>query len=151
PLWSRSSRRWVVTLLARNKWPFRLHATYDQSITRALDVYEAVNRDVPLNGLHWFIDHAETISKRSIERIAALGGGIAIQHRMAYQGEYFPRSIWGGGSVMDATDSRNAQFRFASRSWDRCHHSFWESAGTPAFMGQLINFSKNLAMLGGLL
>jgi predicted amidohydrolase YtcJ len=79
----------VVTLLAQNKWPFRLHATYDESITRALDVYEAVNREVPLNGLHWFIDHAETISQRNIERIAALGGGIAIQHRMAYQGEYF--------------------------------------------------------------
>src|SRR5258706_10883844 len=79
----------VVTLLAQNKWPFRLHATYDESITRALDVYEAVNCEVPLKGLHWFIDHAETISKRNIERIAALGGGIAIQHRMAYQGEYF--------------------------------------------------------------
>src|SRR6266700_6407046 len=79
----------VVTLLAQNKWPFRLHATYDESITRALDVYEAVNREVPLKGLHWFIDHAETISQLNIERIAALGGGIAIQHRMAYQGEYF--------------------------------------------------------------
>src|SRR6266446_4084736 len=79
----------VVTLLAKNRWPFRLHATYDESITRALNVYEAVNREVPLKGLHWFIDHAETISKPNIERIAALGGGIAIQHRMAYQGEYF--------------------------------------------------------------
>ena len=79
----------VVEVLARNRWPFRLHATYDESISRALDVYEAVNRDVPLRGLHWFIDHAETISRRSIDRIAALGGGIAIQHRMAYQGEYF--------------------------------------------------------------
>ena len=27
--------------------------------------------------------------RRSIDRIAALGGGIAVQHRMAYQGEYF--------------------------------------------------------------
>jgi predicted amidohydrolase YtcJ len=79
----------VVEVLARNRWPFRLHATYDESISRALDVYEAVNRDVPLRGLHWFIDHAETISRRNIDRIAALGGGIAIQHRMAYQGEYF--------------------------------------------------------------
>jgi predicted amidohydrolase YtcJ len=79
----------VVEVLARNRWPFRLHATYDETISRALDVYEAVNRDVPLRGLHWFIDHAETISHRNIDRIAALGGGIAIQHRMAYQGEYF--------------------------------------------------------------
>lgn len=30
-------------------------------------------------------------------------------------------------------------------------HSFWLSAGTPAFMGQLINFSKNTAICGGLL
>jgi hypothetical protein len=79
----------VVSLLAKNRWPFRLHATYDETITRALNVYEEVNREVPLQGLHWFIDHAETISQRNIDRIAALGGGIAIQHRMAFQGEYF--------------------------------------------------------------
>lgn len=79
----------VVSLLAEHRWPFRLHATYDQTISRALDVFEAVNRDFPLKGLHWFIDHAETISPRNIDRIRALDGGIAIQHRMAFQGEYF--------------------------------------------------------------
>jgi predicted amidohydrolase YtcJ len=79
----------VVTLLAKNRWPFRLHATYDETITRALNVYEEVNREIPLQGLNWFIDHAETISQRNMERIRALGGGIAIQNRMAFQGEYF--------------------------------------------------------------
>ncbi|KFE63749.1 amidohydrolase [Hyalangium minutum] len=79
----------VIRLLAERRWPWRLHATYDQTIGRALDVFEKVNRDIPLSGLHWFFDHAETISERNIDRIAALGGGIAIQHRMAYQGEYF--------------------------------------------------------------
>jgi predicted amidohydrolase YtcJ len=79
----------VVSLLAKHRWPFRLHATYDETITRALNVYEEVNREIPLQGLHWFIDHAETISQRNMDRIAALSGGIAIQHRMAFQGEYF--------------------------------------------------------------
>jgi predicted amidohydrolase YtcJ len=79
----------VVRLLAQKRWPFRLHATYDQSIARALTVFERVHREVPLDGLHWIIDHAETISPRSIERVKALGGGIAIQHRMAFQGEHF--------------------------------------------------------------
>jgi len=79
----------VVSLLAANRWPFRLHATYDESITRFLNVYEEVNRDIPFNGLHWFFDHCETISDRNLDRVKALGGGIAIQHRMAYQGEYF--------------------------------------------------------------
>ena len=79
----------VVRILAQNRWPWRLHATYEETITRALDVFERVNRDIPLAGLNWFFDHAETISDRSMDRIAALGGGIAVQHRMAYQGEYF--------------------------------------------------------------
>jgi predicted amidohydrolase YtcJ len=79
----------VVSHLARNRWPFRMHATYDETIGRALDVYEAVDREAPFKGLHWFIDHAETISPRNIDRIAALGGGIAVQHRMAFQGETF--------------------------------------------------------------
>jgi putative oxidoreductase len=30
-------------------------------------------------------------------------------------------------------------------------HSFWLAAGTPAFQGQLINFSKNMAIWGGLI
>jgi predicted amidohydrolase YtcJ len=79
----------VVGLLARNKWAFRLHATYEETISRALDVFEKVNRDVPISGLRWFFDHCETVSDRNIERIKALGGGIAVQHRMAFQGEYF--------------------------------------------------------------
>ncbi|TIQ76544.1 MAG: amidohydrolase, partial [Mesorhizobium sp.] len=79
----------VVRLLAENRWPWRLHATYDETITRALDVFEKVNKDVPLQGLNWFFDHAETISDKNIDRIAALGGGIAVQHRMMFQGEDF--------------------------------------------------------------
>jgi predicted amidohydrolase YtcJ len=79
----------VVRLLAEHRWPFRLHATYDESISRFLDVFESVNREIPFHGLRWFFDHAETVTERNLERIKALDGGIAIQHRMAYQGEYF--------------------------------------------------------------
>lgn len=81
----------VVRLLATHGWPFRLHATYDESITRFLNVIERVHRDVPLDQLRWLLDHAETISPRNIDRVRALGGGIAVQHRMAYQGEHFAR------------------------------------------------------------
>ena len=91
----------VVRLLAERKWPWRLHATYDQTISRALDVFEKVNRDIPLSGLNWFFDHAETISERNIDRIAALGGGIAVQHRMMFQGEYFVERY--GAKAAEAT------------------------------------------------
>ncbi|WP_160123534.1 amidohydrolase [Rhodovarius lipocyclicus] len=79
----------VVRVLVQNRWPWRLHATYDETIARALDVFEKVNEEMPLDGLHWIFDHAETVSDKSLERIARLGGGVAVQHRMAYQGEYF--------------------------------------------------------------
>jgi predicted amidohydrolase YtcJ len=79
----------VIRLLVANRWPFRLHATYDESISRFLNVFEEVDRELPFNGLRWFFDHAETISEKSMERVRALGGGIAIQDRMAFQGEYF--------------------------------------------------------------
>src|SRR5260370_23206173 len=79
----------VVRVLAQTCWPAGLHATYDETISRALDAFEMVNQDIPLAGLNWFFAHAETIADQSIERIAALGGGIAVQHRMAYHGEYF--------------------------------------------------------------
>jgi predicted amidohydrolase YtcJ len=79
----------VIRFLVEQRWPFRLHATYEETISRALDAFEAVNRDTPFNGVRWFFDHAETVSEKSLERIKKLGGGIAVQHRMAFQGEYF--------------------------------------------------------------
>jgi len=79
----------VIRHLAENRWPFRMHATYNETISRALDVYEQVNREIPFEGLHWFFDHCETITDRNLDRIKKLGGGIAVQDRMAFQGEYF--------------------------------------------------------------
>ena len=81
----------IVMKLAEANWPWRIHATYDETIDRFLSVFERVHRDHPIDNLRWFIDHAETVSTRNLERIHAMGGGVAIQHRMAYQGEYFIR------------------------------------------------------------
>lgn len=89
PLTMEDNLKSVISLLVKNRWPFRLHATYNESIERFLNVIEEVNRETPLNGLVWFFDHAETVSEQNMQRIKTLGGGIAIQHRMAYQGESF--------------------------------------------------------------
>lgn len=78
----------IVELLAENKWPFRIHATYDESIDRFLTLLERVNSKTPFQQ-RFIIDHAETVSEKNMERIKTLGGGIAIQDRMAFQGEYF--------------------------------------------------------------
>ncbi|MGH8559981.1 MAG: amidohydrolase family protein [Methylococcales bacterium] len=91
----------VMRLLLEERWPFRLHATYDESINHFLNVFERVNQDIPFDGLRWFFDHAETVSHRNIERTGKLGGGFAIQDRMAFQGEYFIQRY--GQAAADAT------------------------------------------------
>ena len=91
----------VIGTLVKNRWPFRLHATYNESITRFLNVIEQVNKETPLNGLVWFFDHAETVSEENLVRIKSLGGGIAIQHRMAYQAETFI-SRYGKKAALDS-------------------------------------------------
>jgi predicted amidohydrolase YtcJ len=77
----------AIRLLAEHGWPFRLHATYNETILMALDVLERTGA-FP-GDVRWILDHAETISPESIDRVAALGGAISVQHRMAYQGRAF--------------------------------------------------------------
>jgi predicted amidohydrolase YtcJ len=84
----RAELRDVTTLLVRKGWPIRIHATYDQTITKVLDVFEEVFKAEDFKG-RWIIDHAETISPANIERVRRLGGGVAVQDRMAFAGEYF--------------------------------------------------------------
>ena len=79
----------VVKHLAALGWPFRQHATFDSTAARQLDVLEQVNREVPLKKLRWGLDHCETLTPKSLERLAALGGSVSIQNRMSLAGEAF--------------------------------------------------------------
>ena len=81
--------REVVTILVKKQWPLRQHATYGQSIRLILDVFERVRREQGRFAPRWAIDHAETVREEDLRRIKAMGGGIAIQNRMAFAGEYF--------------------------------------------------------------
>jgi predicted amidohydrolase YtcJ len=79
----------VISLFVQKRWPFRIHATYDESINRLLNVIEKVNQKTPLNGLRWSIEHGETLKEKNIDRIKTLGGGVAIQDRMFFLGDDF--------------------------------------------------------------
>jgi predicted amidohydrolase YtcJ len=91
----------AIKLIAAQGWPFRLHADYDVTIRRMLNALEAAHREVPLDKLRWVFDHAETVSPDSLDRIAALGGGIAIQNRMTLDGDAFA-ATWGTEAAADA-------------------------------------------------
>jgi predicted amidohydrolase YtcJ len=79
----------VVKYIAGLGWPFRQHTTFDATAARVLNVLEEVNKEVPLNKLRWGLDHCETLSPKTLERVAALGGHCNIQNRMSLDGEAF--------------------------------------------------------------
>ncbi len=90
PTWREDIKK-IIRLHVDKGWPFRIHATYGESIANILDVIEEVNADTngKLTAQRWLFDHAETVKEPELKRIKALNGGIAIQARMAYAGEYF--------------------------------------------------------------
>ncbi|MBF4519453.1 amidohydrolase [Flavobacterium sp. ANB] len=90
PSW-RSDIKKVIRLHVDSGWPFRIHATYGETIANLLDVLEEVNKETngKLAKERWLFDHAETVTEQQLKRVKALNGGIAIQARMAYAGEYF--------------------------------------------------------------
>ena len=90
PNWKEDLKK-VVLLHVESGWPFRIHATYGESIANILEVLEEVNNETngKLASERWMFDHAETITEAELKRIKALNGGIAIQARMAYAGEFF--------------------------------------------------------------
>lgn len=78
-----------ITKLIENGIPFRLHISYNENITTFLDALEAINDETPLDGLRWSIEHAETITPENIARVKKLGGGIALDMKMAMHGDGF--------------------------------------------------------------
>jgi predicted amidohydrolase YtcJ len=85
-------RRYVeedVTKLIEKRIPFRMHISYNENITPFLDALEKVNQHTPLDGMRWSLEHAETITPENIARVKALGGGIALDDKMAVHGDAF--------------------------------------------------------------
>jgi predicted amidohydrolase YtcJ len=85
-------RRFVeqdVMKLVQRRIPFRMHISYNENISPFLDALEKVNETIPLDGLRWSLEHAETISPENIDRVKKLGGGIALDAKMALHADGF--------------------------------------------------------------
>jgi predicted amidohydrolase YtcJ len=80
-----------IRKLILKRIPFRMHMTYNENLTPFLDAMEEVVKTTPLDGMRFGIEHAETISDENIERIKKLGGGIALDNKMALHGEAFAK------------------------------------------------------------
>jgi predicted amidohydrolase YtcJ len=84
----------IVLLLARNRWPLHQHAILNSTISDVLDVWEEVDRELPLGPLRFALAHAEPIDERNLQRVRRLGAGIAVQSRMPFRAADSAR-LWG--------------------------------------------------------
>ena len=65
------------------------HWNNDRSVHHLLDVFERVNREIPIAPLRWSIAHLNDASDASLARMKALGVGWAMQNAMYFEGERF--------------------------------------------------------------
>ncbi|MBX5173395.1 amidohydrolase [Rhizobium sp. NZLR1b] len=78
-----------VKKLVERRIPFRMHISYNENISPFLDALEKVNEQIPFDGLKWSLEHAETITPENIQRVKKLGGGIALDAKMALHADGF--------------------------------------------------------------
>ena len=70
----------VTRHLLENRWPLRIHATYDESTNHILDVFEKAHAlevadgRLGFAGIRWAFNHGETLKKLTLQRIKAMGG-----------------------------------------------------------------------------
>lgn len=68
-----------------------MHWGPDATVGVLLDLFERVNRDVPLAPLRWSIAHLNDASDASLRRMRALGVGWTVQDAMYFGGDGFER------------------------------------------------------------
>jgi predicted amidohydrolase YtcJ len=73
----------ALEFIARQGWPFQQHSLSPAEDKLAIDAFEAVNKTVPIAPLHWSIAHVARIEPATINRLKAIGGGVAI-HPFGY-------------------------------------------------------------------
>jgi predicted amidohydrolase YtcJ len=70
-----------------------MHWSRDASVGHLLDLFERVNKEVPIAGLRWSIAHLNDASVHSLERMKTLGVGWTVQDAMYFGGEQFRQSV----------------------------------------------------------
>jgi predicted amidohydrolase YtcJ len=66
----------AVRQVAERGWQLMEHSFDERNHVARADVWERVNREFPITGLRWSIDHVSTIEPATIERMKRLGVGI---------------------------------------------------------------------------
>jgi predicted amidohydrolase YtcJ len=75
----------ALQFVARHGWTFQQHSLSPAEDQLTVSTFEAVNATTPIAPLHWSIAHAPRIDKPTLDRLKAIGAGIAV-HPFAYLG-----------------------------------------------------------------
>lgn len=87
---------------ARRGWRMSMHAVLDDTLSRVLDAWEAVEAETGLvKGRRWSIVHADAASPRNLDRIAALELGVLVQNRHLLKGGDYVEA-WGSEATANA-------------------------------------------------
>jgi predicted amidohydrolase YtcJ len=79
----------VARWAAERRMALTIHWSNEKSVGHLLEVFERVNRDVPIGGLRWSIAHLNDATPATLDRMKALGVGWLMQDAMYFSGETF--------------------------------------------------------------
>jgi len=79
----------IVKWAAEKGMSVTMHWPRDANAALLLDIFERVNREVPITGLRWSVAHLNDASEKTLERMKALGMGWTVQDAMYFGGEQF--------------------------------------------------------------
>jgi predicted amidohydrolase YtcJ len=77
---------------AERRMALQIHWENDSSVGEALSVFERINKEVPIAGLHWFIAHLNNASEPTLRRMKDLGIGWAVQDATYYSADRYLKS-----------------------------------------------------------
>src|SRR5580658_4227068 len=68
----------ALQFVAKHGWTFQQHSLSPPEDEMTVATFEAVNATTPIAALHWSIAHAPRIDKAKLDRLKAIGAGIAV-------------------------------------------------------------------------
>jgi hypothetical protein len=77
----------IVRWAAERGMTITMHWGPDDTVPHLLEIFERVNRDVPIKPLRWSIAHLNDASEATLQRMAELGVGWTVQDAMYFGGE----------------------------------------------------------------
>jgi predicted amidohydrolase YtcJ len=81
----------IIKWAAGRGMTLTMHWPRDASVGQLLDIFERVNREVPIGPLRWSIAHLNDASGSTLQRMKALGVGWTVQDAMYFGGDQFVR------------------------------------------------------------